>query len=53
MWLLNKIGHTHPLITLFGVIIGLQLFGFIGFIFGPIMIAMFLLLVKIYMKEFK
>jgi len=52
MWLLNKIGHTHPLVTLFGVIIGMQLFGFIGFIFGPIMIAMFLLLVKIYMKEF-
>ena len=23
MWLLNKIGHTHPLITLFGVIIGI------------------------------
>jgi predicted PurR-regulated permease PerM len=53
MWLLKKIGHTHPLITLFGVIIGLQLFGFIGFIFGPIMIAMFQLLVKIYQKEFK
>ncbi len=52
MWLLNKIGNTHPLVTLFGVIIGLQLFGFIGFIFGPILIAMFLLLVKIYMKEF-
>jgi predicted PurR-regulated permease PerM len=53
MWLLKKIGNTHPLITLFGVIIGLQLFGFIGFIFGPIMIAMFLLLLKIYAKEFR
>jgi predicted PurR-regulated permease PerM len=53
MWLLNKIGHTHPLVTLFGVIIGLQLFGFIGFIFGPIMIAMFLLLLKLYAKEFR
>ncbi len=53
MWLLKKIGHTHPLVTLFGVIIGLQLFGFIGFIFGPIMIAMFLLMLKIYTKEFR
>jgi predicted PurR-regulated permease PerM len=53
MWLLNKIGHTHPLITLFGVIIGLKLFGFVGFIFGPIMIAMCFLLLKIYTKEFK
>lgn len=53
MWLLKKIGHTHPLVTLFGVILGLQLFGFIGFIFGPIMISMFFLLVRIYHKEFR
>jgi predicted PurR-regulated permease PerM len=53
MWLMKKIGHTHPLVTLFGVIVGLKLFGFVGFIFGPIMIAMFLLLVNIYHKEFK
>jgi hypothetical protein len=30
-----------------------ELIGFIGFIFGPILIAMFLLLAKIYFKEFK
>ena len=52
MWLLKKIGHVHPLITLFGVIVGLKLFGFIGFIFGPILIAMLVLLIKIYHKEF-
>ncbi len=53
MWLMKKIGHTHPLVTLFGVIIGLKIFGFMGFIFGPILISMFLLLLKIYLKEFK
>ncbi len=52
MWLLKKIGHTHPLITLFGVIAGLKMFGFIGFVFGPIMISLFILLLKIYHKEF-
>lgn len=52
MWLLKKIGHTHPLITLFGVIVGLKLFGFIGFIFGPILISLFILLLRIYHKEF-
>lgn len=52
MWVLKKIGHTHPLITLFGVIAGLKLFGFIGFIFGPILIAMFVMLLKTYHKEF-
>jgi predicted PurR-regulated permease PerM len=53
MWLLKKIGHTHPLITFFGVLAGLELFGFIGLIFGPIMIAMFLLLLKVYDREFR
>jgi predicted PurR-regulated permease PerM len=34
--LMKKIGDVHPLITIFGVIVGLQLFGFMGFIFGPL-----------------
>jgi predicted PurR-regulated permease PerM len=52
MWLLKKISHTHPLITLFGVVVGLQMFGFIGFVFGPILISLFILLLRIYHKEF-
>ena len=52
MWLMKKISQTHPLITLFGVIAGLQLFGFIGFVFGPILIELFILLLRIYHKEF-
>jgi predicted PurR-regulated permease PerM len=48
----KKMGDVHPLITIFGVIIGIKLFGFIGLIFGPILISMFILLVKIYMNEF-
>lgn len=51
-WLQNRIGNTHPLITIFGVIIGLNLFGFIGLVFGPILISLFLLLVHLYVKEF-
>jgi predicted PurR-regulated permease PerM len=43
---------VHPLITMFGVIIGLKMFGFIGLIFGPILISMFLLLIKVYIDEF-
>jgi predicted PurR-regulated permease PerM len=52
-FLLNKkLGDIHPLITIFGVIVGIQLFGFIGLIFGPLLISMFLLLLKIYSSEF-
>jgi predicted PurR-regulated permease PerM len=50
--LLKRIGNVHPLTTVFGVIIGLNLFGFIGLIFGPLLISLFMLLLKIYSTEF-
>lgn len=50
--LLKKMGNVHPLTTVFGVIIGLNLFGFIGLIFGPLLISLFMLLLKIYSSEF-
>ena len=50
--LLRKVGNVHPLTTVFGVIIGLNLFGFIGLIFGPLLISLFMLLLKIYSSEF-
>jgi len=51
-WLQKKLGDVHPLITVFGVIIGINLFGFIGLIFGPILISIFILLIRIYASEF-
>lgn len=49
----KKISNTHPLIIIFGVILGIPLFGFWGIIFGPLMISVFLLLVRIYYQEYK
>jgi predicted PurR-regulated permease PerM len=50
--LMKKIGDVHPLITILGVIVGLNLFGFVGLIFGPLLISYFMVLVKIYINEF-
>ena len=50
--LMKKIGNVHPLITVFGVIVGLQLFGFMGFIFGPLIFSYTIILIKIYANEF-
>ncbi len=50
--LMKKMGDVHPLITVMGVLLGLNLFGFIGLIFGPLLISYFLILVKIYINEF-
>ncbi|HMT34267.1 MAG: AI-2E family transporter [Bacteroidetes bacterium] len=48
----KKLSDVHPLITILGVIIGISLFGFLGIIFGPLLISMFILLVNIYNDEF-
>lgn len=48
----KKFADVHPLITVFGVIIGLQLFGLPGLIFGPLMISYFILGVKIYRTNY-
>lgn len=50
--LLKKIGDTHPVITIMGVLVGLSLFGFIGLIFGPLLISYIIVLYDIYMNEF-
>lgn len=52
LFILRKLDDVHPLITLIGVIVGVPLFGFIGLIFGPLLISLFLIVVRIYKKEF-
>lgn len=52
MLLAKRIADVHPLITIIGVIIGVSLFGFIGLIFGPLLISMYILLLDIYGNEF-
>lgn len=50
--LMRRIGDVHPLITILGVIVGLGLFGFMGFIFGPLLLSYLILLIRIYTSEF-
>jgi predicted PurR-regulated permease PerM len=52
MTLLRRIGDVHPVITILGVIVGLGLFGFVGLIFGPLLISYVIILFRIYMNEF-
>lgn len=52
MFMMKKFDDTHPLITFFGVIIGLNIFGFLGLIYGPLLISMFFILVKMYKAEY-
>ncbi|MBK5213334.1 MAG: AI-2E family transporter [Flavobacteriaceae bacterium] len=52
LYVLKKLDNVHPLITLIGVIVGVPLFGFIGLIFGPLLISLFMVIVRIYRAEY-
>ena len=52
LYVLKKLDNVHPLVTLIGVIVGVPLFGFIGLIFGPLLISLFMVIVRIYRKEY-
>ena len=52
LYVLKRLDDVHPLITLIGVIVGVPLFGFIGLIFGPLLISLFMVIVKIYRHEY-
>jgi len=43
----------HPLLILFSVLGGLQLFGVMGFVLGPLVVSLLMALVDIYQNEFK
>lgn len=48
----KKLADIHPLITVFGVIIGLSVFGFWGVIFGPLLLSLFLLLLNMFRHDY-
>ncbi len=47
--LAKKIADVHPLITILGVITGLNWFGLPGIVFGPLLLSYFVILVKMYL----
>ncbi len=51
--LAERMADVHPVITILGVIMGLKYFGFIGLIFGPVLISFFIILLKIYYLEYQ
>ncbi len=48
----KKFADVHPIVTVLGVIVGLQYFGITGIVFGPLLISYFLLMIKMYREEY-
>ncbi|MBI2124441.1 AI-2E family transporter [Candidatus Pacearchaeota archaeon] len=49
--LIGSKAKIHPILVLIGVLGGLSLFGLIGFILGPLMLALLMTFIDIYKKE--
>jgi len=49
--LIGSKAKIHPILVLIGVLGGLSLFGFIGFILGPLMLALLMTFIDIYERE--
>ncbi|MFC4164952.1 AI-2E family transporter [Epilithonimonas zeae] len=50
--LLKRLEDIHPLVTVFGIILGMNIFGFMGLIFGPILMSITVMLIQVYRDEF-
>jgi predicted PurR-regulated permease PerM len=48
----QRLGNVHPLTTLLGALIGIRLFGMIGLVVGPLIIAVFVELLNLYEREY-
>lgn len=48
----KRISNTHPLITVFGVVVGISIFGFWGVIFGPLILSLLVLFIEIFRRDY-
>lgn len=48
----EKVGKIHPLVSLIGVIIGLNIFGLLGIIIGPLLLSYVVLMARMFHEEY-
>jgi predicted PurR-regulated permease PerM len=50
--LISGQSNIHPVVVLLGVLGGLKLFGFIGLVAGPLILALLIALISFYEEEY-
>jgi len=48
----KKVGKLHPLVSLIGVVMGLNLFGLLGIIMGPLLLSYMILTARMFHDEY-
>lgn len=49
--LAKQLGDIHPLVTLAGVVLGVELFGILGLVIGPLLLSYLIVLMKVFRRE--
>jgi predicted PurR-regulated permease PerM len=49
--LAKRMGDIHPLVTLVGLVLGVEIFGLIGLVVGPLLVSYFLVLMEVFRRE--
>lgn len=51
MLLAKRMGNIHPVVTLVGVVLGVELFGIVGLVMGPLLLSYFLVLMRVFARK--
>lgn len=51
--IVGKSARVHPVLVLFSILGGVSVFGFLGFLLGPILMAIFVAMVDMYRSDFR
>ena len=49
--LAKRMGDIHPLVTLVGLVLGVEIFGLIGLVVGPLLVSYFMVLMEVFRRE--
>lgn len=50
-WVYRRYAHVHPMITLVGAVVGVEFFGLVGLVLGPLAIQYFFELIRMFREE--
>ena len=51
IWLAKYMGDIHPWVTLVGLTLGVEIFGIVGLVIGPLLLSYFIVLMNVFARE--
>ena len=51
IWMGKYMGDIHPWVTLAGIVLGVELFGIVGLVIGPLLLSYFIVLMQVFGRE--